>query len=98
MPNTTPVFNDETCTELRKDFVAQNTAAVISDDPEIERARLSEKYGADNVWDTRQLQEQFEVQSFLAPFCFVRRKRDGQKGAVEFQHYPRFYFSFTPLA
>jgi hypothetical protein len=92
----TPVFSDETCTELRKDFVAQNTAAVQSDDPVAERARLEAKHGKGNVWDTRELQENFTVSSFLAPFCFVTRKSDGVKGAVEFQHYPRFYFTFTP--
>jgi hypothetical protein len=46
------------------------------------------------VWDTGQLAEEFEVVGFLAPFVVVRRKADGVKGSLEFQHSPRFYFSF----
>jgi len=91
----TPVFNDETCTDLRKAFVAQNTAAVQSDNPASERVRLEAKHGKGNVWDTSELQGIFKVISFLAPFCFVERKSDGAKGCVEFQHSPRFYFDFT---
>ena len=91
-------MTDETETELRKDFVAQNTAAVQSDDPAAERARLSAIHGAENVWDTRELQTKFSVESFAAPFAIVTRRTDGAKGAVEFQHYPRFYFGFTPIS
>jgi hypothetical protein len=94
--NDTPVFNDETCTDLRKAFVAENAAAVESDDPIKERARLEAKHGKGNVWDTSELSQHFTVQSFLAPFCMVTRKSDGKRGAVEFQHSPRFYFTFTP--
>ena len=95
--NDTPVFNDETCTEIRKDLVGQINGAVVSDDATVERARLSELYGADNVWDTQELQKLYEVRSFLAPFVMVTRKSDGAKGAIEFQHWPRFYFGFTPM-
>jgi hypothetical protein len=44
------------------------------------------------------LQEEFEVLGFVAPFVVVRRKSDGQKGSLMFQHRPRFYFSFRPDA
>lgn len=47
------------------------------------------------VWDTRQLQEDFEVTGFLAPFVAVRRKSDNQKGLLEFCHNPRFYYNFS---
>jgi hypothetical protein len=30
----------------------------------------------------------------MAPFVVVRRLSDGQKGSLEFQHHPRFYFNF----
>ncbi len=30
----------------------------------------------------------------LAPYVVVRRKSDGQKGSLEFQHHPRYYFRF----
>ena len=45
-------------------------------------------------WDTAQLQEDFDVLGFSAPFVVVRRKADGQKGSLEFKHSPRVYFGF----
>jgi hypothetical protein len=48
------------------------------------------------VWDTQELTEEFEVEGFLAPFVVVVRKSDQQKGSLEFQHSPRFYFNFEP--
>ena len=59
---------------------------------EADRARLEETYG--QVWDTKQLQEEFKVHGFLAPFVHVTRKEDGVEGSLVFQHLPRFYFSF----
>jgi hypothetical protein len=59
--------------------------------------QLVDTFGVDNVWDSKALQEEFTVESFLAPFCFVVRKSDKQKGIVTFKHYPRFYFDFTPV-
>jgi hypothetical protein len=53
--------------------------------------------GADDPqWDTRQLQEDFEVTAFAAPFVIVRRKSDGQTGTLQFNHNPRIYFNFQP--
>lgn len=46
------------------------------------------------VWNTKELIEDFEVLSFMAPFVAVRRKADGATGSLMFQHKPRFYFSF----
>lgn len=86
---------DET-EELRKAFVAQNTAAVQSDDKESERKRLVDIHGPENVYDTDQVRENFEVISFAAPFVSVVRKCDGVKGWLEFQHSPRLYFNFQP--
>ena len=48
------------------------------------------------VWDTQQFRDEFFVEGFLAPFVVVRRKSDGQRGSLEFQHHPRFYFNFSP--
>lgn len=56
------------------------------------RAALEEQHG--QVWDTNQLAEEFEPLGFLAPFIVVRRRNDGSKGSLEFQHSPRFYFNF----
>ena len=46
------------------------------------------------VWDMQQLQQDYEVLDFLAPFCMVVRKSDGQKGSLLFTHQPRWYFEF----
>jgi hypothetical protein len=56
------------------------------------REYLEQEHG--NVWDTREMQERFEVLGFMAPYCLVRRKSDGVKGSILFQHNPRFYFMF----
>jgi hypothetical protein len=51
---------------------------------------------AGQTWDTAQLQADFEVIGFSAPFVVVRRRADGQKGSLEFTHSPRVYHSFSP--
>jgi hypothetical protein len=58
----------------------------------VSRGALEARYG--QVWDTTQLAEDFEVIGFMAPLVVVRRKRDGVKGSLYFQHDPRFYFAF----
>lgn len=66
--------------------------AEINSDPG-GRAALEAAHGP--VWDTGQLAETFEVIGFLAPLAVVRRRSDGVKGSLEFQHSPRFYFGFV---
>ena len=56
------------------------------------REYLEAKHG--EVWDTTQLQQEFEVLSFMAPFVVVRRRSDRAMGSVMFQANPRFYFGF----
>jgi hypothetical protein len=56
------------------------------------REGLEAQYG--QVWDTRELGVDFEVLGFMAPLIVVRRKSDGVKGSLEFQHQLRFYFNF----
>ena len=58
------------------------------------RAALEAQYG--QVWDTDQLRDDFEVIGFMAPLIAVRRKSDGCKGSLEFQHSPRIYFNYRP--
>ena len=48
------------------------------------------------TWTAEQLQEDFEVECFLAPCVVVRRKSDGARGALMFRHHPRVYFDFEP--
>jgi hypothetical protein len=43
-------------------------------------------------WNTEELQRDFEVLGFSAPFVVVKRKSDGKKGSLQFQHSPRIYF------
>ena len=58
------------------------------------RETLEAQYG--QVWDTQQLAQNFEVIGFMAPLVVVRRKADGVKGSLEFQHHPRLYFNWQP--
>ena len=80
----------------------------MSDPTEITRRALLERMRAagpasrealeeccGQAWDTRQMTEAFEVLGFLAPYVVVRRKSDGRKGTLMFQHNPRLYFEFV---
>lgn len=58
-----------------------------------EREQLIAKHG--QVWNTEELTRDFGVLGFGAPFVVVRRRSDGERGSLEFQHSPRFYFNFT---
>jgi hypothetical protein len=60
------------------------------------RARLVAEHGADNVFDTGELSEHFEVEGFRSPLVVVRRKVDDQLGSLWFTHHPRFYYGFQP--
>jgi hypothetical protein len=73
--------------------IRRKMLAVINAQPG-SREYLGAKHG--QVWDTQQLSEDFEVLGFMAPLIAVRRKSDGQKGSLYFQHNPRFYFGFEP--
>ena len=46
------------------------------------------------TWDTTQLQEDFEVLGFMAPYVAVKRRSDRQRGTLQFTHSPRVYFGF----
>jgi hypothetical protein len=56
------------------------------------RDALEALYG--QVWYTKKLPEDFEIIGFMAPLVVVRRKSDGVKGSLEFQHAPRFFFNW----
>ena len=58
------------------------------------REDLEAKFG--QVWDTGELSEEFQAIGFLAPLIVVRRRSDGAKGSLEFQHHPRLYFNWKP--
>lgn len=67
----------------------------MSTDPtEAIRRELEQAWG--QVWDSKQLKEDFEVTGFAAPYVVVIRKEDRIRGTLLFQHHPRFYFFWTP--
>lgn len=78
---------DETET-IRREMVAE-----INHQPG-SREHLEAKHG--QVWDTIQLQDEFEVLGFMAPLVVARRRSDGTKGSLMFQANPRFYFGWSP--
>lgn len=56
------------------------------------RAELELRVG--QCWDTKELQRDFDVLEFRAPFVIVRRKADQRLGSLLFVHSPRYYFNF----
>ena len=56
------------------------------------REALEAEHGP--VWNTQELGLDFEVLGFASPLVAVRRRSDGTKGSLFFQHSPRFYFDF----
>lgn len=48
------------------------------------------------TWNTEELQRDFEVLGFLAPFVVVERRSDFVRGTLQFKHSPRVYFGFRP--
>jgi hypothetical protein len=79
-------MNDDPTESIRRLQLAQINAQPGS------REALEAEHG--QVWDTGQLGQDFTVEGFMAPYCIVRRKSDGQRGSLMFQNNPRFYFSF----
>jgi len=79
---------------IRKLMVAGINSQVQSESEDTERTRLEAQHG--QVWDTKELQQDFSVTGFMAPFVGVTRRSDSKKGAMMFQHHPRFYLDFTP--
>ncbi len=73
--------------------IRRQEVAEINGDPNSRHA-LESKHG--QVWDTRELQRDYDVTGFAAPYVVVRRKSDGVVGSLKFQHNPRLYFGFEP--
>jgi hypothetical protein len=51
---------------------------------------------AGKLYNTRELQEHFDVTGFMAPYVVVKWTSDGQKGSLMFLHSPRYCFGFEP--
>lgn len=71
---------------IRKELQAEINAK------EAGREALEKEHG--QVWNTDELRDDFEVLGFGAPLVVVRRRSDGRKGSLFFQHSPRFYYGF----
>lgn len=52
------------------------------------------EYIYDRTWTTEELQEEFIVLRFLAPYVIVKRKDTGEEGTMQFRHHPRIYFNY----
>ena len=65
--------------------------AVLNAEPG-DRHALEQRHG--QVWDGSQMGRDYEVIGFMAPLVVARRKSDGIRGSLEFQHHPRFYFNW----
>ena len=83
-------------TELpKRRAVAIINSKVESSDESAERVRLEAEYG--QVWNTEELQADFTVEGFMAPFITCTNKETGKRGAMMFQHMPRFYFDWKEM-
>ena len=49
----------------------------------------------EQTWTTLELQRDFIVEGFAAPFVVARRRSDGVKGTLQFTHSPRVYFGWA---
>ena len=80
---------------IRRQMVQEINSQVQSNSEDIERERLTKIYN--EVWNTKEVQEDFEIIGFMAPFVVATRKADNKKGTLQFQDRPRFYFNFKAL-
>lgn len=82
--------------ERRRKVARINDAAEVTPEKEL-REELEQKYGPLNVWNSKEVSEEFVIEGFLAPYCTVIRRSDSAEGTLEFCHSPRFYYNFIPL-
>lgn len=62
---------------------------------EMYRSEIEKMHG--KVWDTTELQIDFDVLSFSSGFVIVRDRSTNEKGSMDFTHMPRFYFNFRGM-
>ena len=68
---------------------------VTNKEKKMTREELEKEFGT--TYSTAELTRNFAVESFLAPLVIVNRKSDGERGTLDFQHAPRFYFNFRAM-
>lgn len=96
----TPHKTKELATTVPLDIGAVMLRNVIKEQldrrgPDKIRTALQEQYG-EQVWNSEQLLDTFEVSHFEPPYAHVIRKSDVVRGTVAFNDDPRFYFAFRP--
>lgn len=77
-----------------KDETEEARRAMLADPMLPVRAAVESAMGA--IWDTQELQRDFEVLGFAAPFVIVKRRSDGAQGSLSFTSLPRVYFDWVP--
>ena len=99
---TAPMTNkvENLATQIKLDTSRQTLINVLQDQLSsrgVEEIRdvLEKQYG-EQVWNSEQLLDEFEVSHFEPPYVHVIRKADAVVGSVAFNDEPRFYFSFKP--
>lgn len=75
--------------DIRKELIAKQQEAGPKTKEQLE------KENPGPVLTTEELSAQYDVLGFMAPFVVVRRKSDGRRGSLLFQHMPRFYYSWA---
>jgi hypothetical protein len=90
-------FDSDGTALIRQELVIDvNSRPTAGDSVPKDEARLALEAQHGQVWDTDELSRDYEVTGFAAPFVVARRKADGVRGTLTFQHYPRFYWGFEP--
>ena len=56
------------------------------------KQELQDKFG--QTWTTDELCRDFEVDGFIAGIVEVRRRSDGARGSLDFDHMPRLYYNW----
>lgn len=72
--------------------IRRQQVAAINAEPG-SREYLEAEHG--EVWNTTELQQDYSVVGFMAPYVVVQRKSDGVRGSLLFQHSPRLYYGFN---
>ena len=60
------------------------------EEKKMDKSELEELYG--EVFNTSEVQVKYQIESFLAPFCFAKERETGKDCVLQFQHEPRFYW------
>jgi hypothetical protein len=82
-------YRDDGSCECTDPTEAARREMIATGQPQVDHTQTP-----DPAWNTAELQRDFEVFDFLAPFVMVKRKSDGKVGTLEFTHSPRVYFNW----